>query len=234
MLQFFRTAAASDLGVMYAMPPGYTAVPDYFTKATTIASFAAVGVAMIIPWQKYDSYKKNCIATYTCVLALTHYAITKGFVSGIQAVVGTIFFYLLAYGLLFMLNTRSSILELTSIASTGYLTGCQLSIFLGFSGVIQFLIAVLLGIVISFGLSRMNKDSNDLLGVLFTGWILFCLIDVVSFNKLIDQVANGLLLSLIPRIVLLLLDALAVFVVRNKKKVEEIQNDAVEKTNEMV
>lgn len=235
MIIYIQQLFASQASVFQAMPPHYLDIQSFAPRLFSAALFLAVAILVIVPWKRFEKYKKNFMSAYTVVLAVTHFSITGAVFSAFSAILSKLIFYTLLYTAIMMLNTNEVILKTTSLLSVGYLIGCQVAILLGFTLFYKFLIAVLIGLGIALIARKMDQENHKMFLSLFLGWILFIFLDLIAANKILDQASKPqLYFTMIPKIVLALTDALAVFVAMHNKKVEELSNAAMSKVEETV
>ena len=204
MFNYFFTIKTESISMLNAIPPTYTSESELIPIILSGSIFALIGIASLLPWKKYDAFKRNAIASYSCVLIIRHFSITNTFLKVLTQVIPSFIFYILLYIGLMLANTNKIVLKTTSLIAFGYLIACQTSVYLRMTFLFMFIICALGGLLISLILQRLDKDNKKVLTVLFSSWLLFCSLDTFLGNKLSRLLlSTKWYLTLIPRVILL-------------------------------
>ncbi|OQS54075.1 hypothetical protein EHP00_1795 [Ecytonucleospora hepatopenaei] len=235
MFLFLNQISGSQLGALHAIPPNYIAFERWMPRIINSVMLLFVSILVITPWKKYEKQKRNFMSAYTVVLAVSHFSVTDSILQAIGKILSPILFYILLYGIIMVLNMNKTFLNTTSLLSIGYLFGCHVAILIGFTKIYSFLIAVGIGLAVAFILRKIGRETTKEFFILFTGWILFCFIDCITANKILDLTGSPRwFMTLIPKAILVLFDSIAFFIAIHRKEIEEIQDNVIEKTNEKI
>lgn len=223
MLYFIIAVSASRLGITYAFPPKYGETYDLVSILIKSITFIIIGIASILNWGKYNDFKLNCICSYTIILLLTHHSITETLFRVFPILVIIIVFL----GLV-ILNVREQYLKFNTIIALSYLIGCNIAVTFNALGIVNIIFPFMFGLLIAMLINHLNFHQKSALEVLFTGWILFILLDIITKNNISDLLDKNTFVYTLPiRLLLIISNVFSIFLFTYKEKIYATQAKTV-------
>lgn len=223
MLYFIIVVSASRLGMTYAFPPKYGETYDLISILIKSIIFTIIGTIGILNWGKYSDFKINCMCSYTIILLLTHHSITETLFR-----VFPILVIILVFLGLVILNVREKYLKFNIIIALTYLIGCNIAVIFNALGIFNIVFPLIFGLLIAILINHLNFHQKNILEILFTGWILFILFDIITKNNISDLLDKNTFVYTLPiRLVLIISNMFSIVLFIYRKKIYATQTKTI-------